>query len=168
MFMKLSKRDLFEVMRNMVYVYSSAWFKSEWIASKEVGLEIFLSQDFIKLFREFGEKEARILVERSIVSGRDADSIIKALSLSHWALFEKIELKKISDNKVRMRTIDCTRQKYAIKKWGTEYPCKNLGFSKESRTGFVKVINPSAEVKCIFAHQTPDQKMFQKTYHANG
>jgi hypothetical protein len=72
----------------MVYTYSSAWFKSEWIVIEKLGKDMLLSQDFIDLFRDFGTKEAKILVDLSIVSGKDVDSIIKALSLSHWALFE--------------------------------------------------------------------------------
>ncbi len=155
MFQELSKRELFEVMKNMVHVYSSAWFKSEWIAIEKFGVDSFLSQDFTDLFRDFGFKEAKILVDLSIVSGKDVDSIIKALNLSHWALFEKIELNKLSDSAVRMRTIDCSRQKYAIRKWGIEYPCKNLKFSQESRIGFAKAINPLAEVKCGFCPPDP-------------
>ncbi|MGB9714514.1 MAG: DUF6125 family protein [Candidatus Bathyarchaeales archaeon] len=155
MFEKLSKRELFEVMKNMVHVYSSAWFKSQWIAMKKVDMDAFPAEDFIELFKDFGFREAKILVERSIVSGKDADSIIKALSLSHWALFENITLEKLSENAVRMRTINCSRQKYAVKKFGTEYPCKNVGFSQESRLGFVRAINPLATVECVFCPPDP-------------
>jgi hypothetical protein len=155
MFEKLSKRELFEVLKNMVHVYSSAWFKSEWIAIEKIGVDTFLVEDFVELFKDFGFREAKILVERSIVSGKDADSIIKALSLSHWALFENITLEKLSNGSVRMRTINCSRQKYAVKKMGTEYPCKTLGFSQESRLGFVKAINPLATVECVFCPPNP-------------
>lgn len=155
MFEKLSKKELFEVLKNMVHTYSSAWFKSEWIAMEKVGMDAFLVEDFVELFKDFGFREAKILVERSIVSGRDADSIVKALSLSHWALFENITLEKLSNNAVRMRTIDCSRQKYAMKKLGTTYPCKIVGFSQESRLGFVRAINPSAEVQCVFCPPDP-------------
>jgi len=155
MFDKLSRKELFEVMKNMVHVYSSAWFKSQWIATEKFGVDGFPVQDFVELFRDFGSKEAKILVERSIVSGKDADSIVKALSLSHWALFENITLEKLSDNAVRMRTIDCSRQKYAVKKLGVEYPCKNLGFSQESRLGFVRAVNPFAEIECVFCPPDP-------------
>lgn len=156
MFEKLPKQDLFEVLKNMVLVYSSSWFKSEWIAIKKLGIENFQGQEFGELFEEFGAREAKILVERSIVTGKDADSIIKALKLSHWALFENITLEKLSENTIRMRTINCSRQKYAIKKLGTTYPCRDVGFPYESRLGFVKAINPSSEVKCIFC--PPNQR----------
>ncbi|MGQ9641479.1 MAG: hypothetical protein ACUVUF_05055 [Candidatus Bathycorpusculaceae bacterium] len=118
MFKELSRHELFEVMKNMVHVYSSAWFKSEYIAFEKFGMDGFLSQDFVELFRDFGLKGAKMLVDLSIVSGKDADSIIKALSLSHWALFENITLEKLADNTVIMRTIDCSRQRYAKKNWG--------------------------------------------------
>jgi hypothetical protein len=155
MFEKLSKSELFDVMKNMVFVYSSAWFKSERIIIEKFGVESLLSRDFIELFRDFGWKEAKVLVDLSIVSGKNADSIVKALGLSHWALFENITLEKLSDNAVKMRTIDCSRQKYAVKKCGVEYPCKDLKFSYESRLGFVRAINPSADVKCIFCPPDP-------------
>ncbi|MEM2975659.1 MAG: DUF6125 family protein [Candidatus Bathyarchaeia archaeon] len=156
MFKKLSKHELFEVLKNMVLVYSSSWFKSEWIAVKKFGIENFQGKEFSELFKEFGAREAKILVERSIVTGKDADSIIKALKLSHWALFENITLKKLSVNMVRMRTIGCSRQKYAIKKLGAPYPCRDIGFPYESRLGFVKTINPSAEVERIYC--PPDER----------
>jgi len=155
MFKKLSKRELFEVLKNMVQVYSSAWFKSEWIAVKKFGIEGFQASEFAELFKEFGAREAKILADLSIVSGKDANSIIKALNLSHWALFENITLEKLSNNTIRMRTINCSRQNYAMKKLGIEYPCKNIGFPYESRLGFVKAVNPSAEVQCIFCPPDP-------------
>ncbi|MBS7636359.1 hypothetical protein KEJ37_03295 [Candidatus Bathyarchaeota archaeon] len=156
MFKKLSKRELFEVLKNMALAYSSSWFKSEWIAVKKLGIENFQGREFAELFKEFGAREAKILVERSIVTGRNADSIIKALKLSHWALFESITLEKLSDSMVRMRTINCSRQKYAIKKLGIPYPCRDIGFPYESRSGFVRAINPSAEVERVFC--PPDQR----------
>jgi len=156
MFKKLSKRELLAVLKNMVLVYSSSWFKSEWIAAKKFGIENFQSREFAELFKEFGAREAKILVEHSIVTGKDADSIIKALRLSHWALFEDITLEKLSDTTVRMRTINCSRQNYAMKKLGVTYPCRDVGFPYESRLGFVKAINPSAEVERVFC--PPDER----------
>jgi hypothetical protein len=154
-FKKLSKRELFEVLKNMVQVYSSAWFKSEWIAIKKFGVDSFQASEFAELFKEFGAREAKILVDLSIVSGKDADSMIKALNLSHWALFENITLEKLSNNIIRMRTINCSRQNYVMKRLGMEYPCKNIGFPYESRLGFVKAVNPSAKVQCIFCPPDP-------------
>ncbi|MEM3730489.1 MAG: DUF6125 family protein [Candidatus Bathyarchaeia archaeon] len=155
MFHELSKEELFAVMKNLVHIYSSAWFKSQRIIIEKHGLNDFFSQDFNELFRNFGANEAKKLVELSVVKGGDIDSIIKAFRLSHWALFENVDLKKLNDNVARMRIIDCSRQKYAIKKWGTYYPCKDLNFSRESRVGFVKAINPKAEVKCNFCPPDP-------------
>lgn len=155
-FKMLTKRELFEVLKNMVLVYSSAWFKSEWIAVKKFGFESFQGQEFADLFKEFGSREAKILVEHSILTGKDADAIIKALKLSHWALFENITLEKVSGNIVRMRTINCSRQNYSMKKLGITYPCRDIGFPYESRLGFVKAINPSAEVERVFC--PPDER----------
>jgi hypothetical protein len=154
-FERLSKHELFQVLKNMVQVYSSAWFKSEWIAVKNFGFNCFQDSEFAELFKEFGAKEAKILVELSIVSGKNADSIIKALNLSHWALFENITLEKLSEHTIRMRTINCSRQSYTMKKFGKAYPCKVVGFPHESRLGFVKAINSSAEVWCVFCPPDP-------------
>ncbi len=143
-------------MKNLIHIYSSAWFKSERLAIEKYGLNAFLTQEFNELFREFGAKESRKLKELGIVSGTDIDSIIRGLQFSHWALFEKIKLTKLSNNAAKMGTIGCTRQKYAKKKWGTEYPCKGLNFSLESRIGFVNSINPEAKVECNFC--PPDSK----------
>lgn len=159
MFEKLSKHELFEVLKNMVQAYSSAWFKSEWIAVKKFGMDGFEGHEFAQLFKEFGAREAKILVELSIISGKNADSIIKALSLSHWALFEDITLEKLSNKTVRMRTINCSRQNYTLRKYKVAYPCKEIGFPYESRLGFVKAINPSAEVQCVFC--PPDKRPTQ-------
>jgi len=157
-FDELSRDKLFAVMKNLVNTYSWGWLNSQLVATEKYGLDALLDEDFTEFFRDFGSKQSRKLVELSIVSGTDIDSIIKGLQLSHWALFENIELTKLSDNIVRMRTIDCSRQRYIRTTWGTEYPCKNLKFSSESRIGFVKEINPRAEVKCSFCPPDPRPK----------
>ena len=162
MFLKLSKKELLEVLKNLAHVYSSAWFKSEKIVIEKYGLDTTLGGEFLQLFRDFGFREAKKLVDLDIIKGSDAGSIIKGLSLSHWVLFENIELEKISSRSVRMRTLACSRQRYAQNQWGSEYPCKNLDFSIESRIGFVKAINPRAEVKCVFCPPDPKPKGVNK------
>ena len=158
MFRELSKDKLFALMKNLVNTYSWAWLQSELMATEKYGLDDVLGGEFNEFFREFGSREGRKLVELSIVSGTGVDSIIKGLQLSHYALFENVELKKLSDSTVSMRTIDCSRQRYIRAKLGTVYPCKNFHFSRESRTGFVKAINPRAEVKCSFCPPDPRPK----------
>ncbi len=149
---------MFAVMKNFVLTYNWAWFKGMRMAIEKYGLDVFLNEEHTKLLREFGSRQSRKLVELSIVSGKDVDSIIKGLRLSYWALFEDVELTKLSDSVARMRTIDCSLQRNTKKKWGTEYPCKTLGFSLTIRTGFVKAINPKAEVKCNFSPPDPRPK----------
>jgi hypothetical protein len=151
LFLELSKDELFAVMKNLVYTFNWGWLKSERLAIERCGLEAFLGEEFTRVFRQFGSKQAKKLVKLSIISGTNLDSIIKGLQLSHWALFEKIELEKLSENTVRMRTIDCSLQQDSRRKRGTEYPCNYLGFSSESRRGFVQTINPRAKVKCIYS-----------------
>ena len=151
MFLELSKDELFEVMKNLAYTFNWGWLKSERLAIEKYGLDVFLSEEFLELFREFGSKQSRRLVQLSIISGTDMDSIIRGLQLSHWGLFENVKLDKLSQNVVRMRTIECSLQAYTKRKLGTEYPCRNLHFALQSRKGFVKAINPKTEVKCNFS-----------------
>ncbi|MGD8564838.1 MAG: DUF6125 family protein [Candidatus Bathyarchaeota archaeon] len=162
MFLQLPKKKLLEVLKNLAHVYSSAWFKSEKIVIEKYGLDATLGGEFLQLFRDFGFREAKKMVDLNIIKSSDADSIIKGLSLSHWALFENIELEKISNKSVRMRTLDCSRQRYAKNQWGSEYPCKNMDFSIESRIGFVKAINSRAEVNCVFCPPDPKPKDVNK------
>lgn len=155
-FDELSRDELFAVMKNMVYTFNWAWLKSEREVIEEYGLDpAVLGEQFIELFREFGSRQSRKLVKLSIVSGTNSDSVIKALQLSHCSLFENVELNKLSHNIVRMRTIDCSLQRNSITKWGMKHPCKNLHFSLEWRTGFVREINPRAEVKCSYCPPDP-------------
>ena len=154
-FQNLSKEKLFEVMKTLAYAFNKAWLKSERLAIQKCGLDAFLGEEFNEVFQEFGSIQSKKLKELSIVSGTDVDSIIKALRLSQWALFEDIDLTKLSGSVIRMRTIGCSLQRYARKKWGTDYPCKNLDFSLEGRRGFVKAINPRAEVECNFCPPDP-------------
>jgi len=166
LFHELSKDKLFEVMKNLVFTYNWAWFKGMQEAIEKYGSDAFLKEErtellsliSTELLKEFGSRQSRKLVELSIVSGTDVDSIIKGLRFSYWALLENVELTKLSDSVARMRTIDCSLQRNARKKLGTEYPCKTFGFSLAARTGFVKAINPRAEVKCIFCPPDPRPK----------
>jgi len=158
MFRKLSEDQMFEVMKNLAYAFNWGWLKSERLAIEKYGLEVFLGQEFLDLFREFGSRQCRKLLELSVVSGTDADSVIRGLKLSHWALFENVELTKTSDEVVRMRTVNCSLQSYAKKKLGTVYPCKNLHFALEARKGFVKTINARATVECAFSPPDPKPK----------
>ncbi|MGD8544644.1 MAG: DUF6125 family protein [Candidatus Bathyarchaeota archaeon] len=157
MFLTLSKDELFEVMKNLSYAFNWGWLKSERLAIEKYGLAVFLSEEFLKVFREFGSRQSRKLLELSIITGTGVDSIIKALQLSHWGLFENIKLDKLSKNVARMRTIECSLQAYTQRKLGTEYPCRNLHFALQSRKGFVQAINPKAEVTCNFS--PPDTRL---------
>ena len=157
-FDELSRDRLFAIMKNLVLSYNWAWFKGTQITIEKYGLDALSDEEHTELLREFGSRQSRKMVELPIVSGMDADSIIKGLQLSYWALFENIELTKLSESVVRMRTIDCSLQRNTKKKWGMEYPCKTLGASFATRTGFVKAINPQAEVECKFSPPDPRPK----------
>ncbi len=157
-FLELSKDEMFEIMKNLAYTFNWGWLKSERLAIEKYGLDAFLGEEFLDIFREFGSRQSKRLMELSVISGTDSDSIIRGLKLSHWGLFEDIQLEKLSDNVVRMRTINCSLQTYSKRKFGTEYPCRHLHFALQSRTGFVKAINPKAKVKCNFSPPDPRPK----------
>ena len=157
-FKELSKDDLFAVLKTLAYAFNKSWLKTEKLAIQKFGLNAFIGEEFIKVFHEFGAIQSKKLKELSILSGTDIDSIIKGFKLSQWALFENIDLRKLSDNTVKMRTINCTLQRYTKAKWQTDYPCKDFGFSLEARRGFVKEINPKAEIKCSFSPPDPRPK----------
>ncbi len=108
MFLSLSKDELFEVMKNLAYTFNWGWLRSERLAIEKYGLDAFMGEEFLKLFRGFGSRQAKKLVELSIVTGNDVDSIIRGLQLSHWGLFEDIKLEKLSQKVIRMRTINCS------------------------------------------------------------
>lgn len=55
MFAQLSKRELFEVMKNLAYAFNWGWLKSEQLGIEKYGLEAFLGEEFLQLFREFGQ-----------------------------------------------------------------------------------------------------------------
>jgi hypothetical protein len=157
LFLELSKDELFAVMKNLVYTFNWAWIRSEMAIAEEYSLDAAaIGEQLTELFREFGSRQARKLVDLSIISGTDVDSIIKGFQFSHWSLFENIELTRLSDSVARMRTIDCSLQRNSRAKWGMAYPCKNIKFSSEWRIGFAKGINSKAEVKCSYC--TPDPR----------
>ena len=86
------------------------------------------------------------------------DRLIQFLEHSHWCAFENIEITKLSDTRMRMRTLDCTAQK-AAKKWGMD--CYECGpGALRLRSGFFGWINPRARVTPAF---TPPEKAGEGT-----
>jgi len=149
---QLSKDQVYSIMLELLYTLNYGWFlMEEWIKKncpEKVG-----GEDFLNMLEQFGGYEAKRL-EKTIQSKREGvDRLIQFLEHSHWCAFEQIEIMKLSDTRMRMRTLNCTSQK-AAKKWGSDfYECGPSAL--KIRSGFFGWINPRARVTSVFM---PPQK----------
>jgi hypothetical protein len=148
-----SKEHLHEVSRELLFSLNYMWFLMEgWV--KENCPEKIADESFIQLNEDFGTYEAARLQRVVKTEKQGIDLIVEFLKRSHWAAFEDLELKKISDTELRMRTKNCTAQK-ASKKWGMEYyECGKMGLLL--RGSFFKKIDPRARVARVFT--PPDSR----------
>ncbi|MBN2033268.1 MAG: hypothetical protein JW836_08335 [Deltaproteobacteria bacterium] len=149
---QLSKDQVHSVMLELLYSLNYMWFLMEdWIKNncpEKVGRE-----DFLNLSQQFGRFEAKRLEKTIQGKPEGVDRLIRFLKHSHWCAFEQIEITKVSDIAMRMRTLNCTAQR-AAKKWGMEcYECGPGGL--KIRSGFFGWIDPRARVTRVF---TPPQE----------
>ncbi len=144
---QLSKENVYNVMLQVLYSFNFVWFKFEdWAQNNH--REEFESELFRKLYEDFGSNEARRLASTLHISGQEVNDIIEILRCSHWAIFENIEVTKLTEKKLSMRTIDCSAQR-AAKKAGHEYhDCRIVGHLL--RKGFFRAINRDVDVQRIF------------------
>ena len=143
----LSKDTVYNVMRELLYSFNYMWFLFEDVVKRmhPEGLE---SEEFMRLNEEFGLYEAKRLSRVIDSSAGGIDGMIELLKHSHWAVFENIEIKRITKKNFRMRTIECSTQK-AAKRWGMEYrACGPTG--SLIRIGFFKRVNEKVKVQRIF------------------
>ena len=150
---KWSKERVHEVMLELLTGFNYMWFlMEEWL--KKHCPEKATGEEFLALSGEFGAYEAKRLarVIREPLAG--VDRLMEFLRHSHWRAFEDLEITKISDKQISMRTVGCTAQK-AAKKWGVEYyPCGDGGL--RLRQGFFAAVDPSAKVERVFT--PPDER----------
>jgi hypothetical protein len=152
---ELPKEKMFAVMRGIVGTMSYLAFAYEELAEEKVGQGMFFEQSYIDMAKEFGGREARVLKRASVITTEGLDAIVEALIYSHWALYENLEITKLTEKVIRLRTLNCTTQRYVLT--GREgFPCKNFGLN--SRLGFVQGINPNAELRCVFCPPEPRPK----------
>jgi hypothetical protein len=148
-----SKEQVYRVMQELLYSFNYMWFLMEdWIQTHCP--EKADSEAFHKMSEDFGAYQAKRL-EKTIESPAEGiDRLVQFLRHSHWFAFEDIELERVSDRELRMRTRNCTAQK-AAKKWGMEcYDCSRAGL--RLRQGFFARVNPTAHVTRI--HTPPDER----------
>ena len=142
-----SKDHVYEVMRELLYSFNYMWFVvEEWV--RKTPPDELNGEAFQEFSEQFGSYEAVRLARVSDPPEEAIDKIIYFLERSHWAVFEDIEITKISESELRMRTLGCTSQK-AARKWGMEYyECGQAGL--RLREGFFKEISPEARVTRVF------------------
>ncbi len=148
-----NKERVHAVMRELLFSFNYMWFLMEdWI--KQNCPDKINDEGLQKLSEIFGGYEAKRL-EKTIDEKKEGiDRIIQFLDHSHWRVFEDIDLTRISDRQLRMRTLRCSAQK-AAKKWGMDcYNCSTP--AARIRRGFFEKINPTAQVTRIFT--PPDQR----------
>lgn len=144
----LTKETLYAVMRDLLYSLNYGWFRlEELLTTKDP--EMPQSEEYLGLIREFGSYEVKRLSKTLNLSGGGIDSLVELLKHSHWAVFENIEAKKLTEKSFRMRTIECSAQK-AAKRWGMEYYDCKLGGSA-GRAGFFGEANQNVKIQRIFA-----------------
>ena len=144
---ELSKETVYNVMRELLYSLNYAWFMFEDMLKNKIP-EAFESEEYRRLQEEFGSYEAQRLARVLDISAGGVDDLIRFLKHSHWAVFEEIQIEKLTEKSFKMRTLECSTQK-AAKKWGIEY--YNCGLTGALiRTGFYKKVNESAKVQRVF------------------
>jgi hypothetical protein len=143
----LSKDHVYEIMRELLYSFNYMWFVVEgWV--KNTPPEELKAEAFLDFSEQFGSYEVLRLAKVLDPPEGEIERFICFLERSHWAVFEDVELTKISDSELRMRTRGCTSQK-AARKWGMGYyECGQAGL--RLREGFFREINPKARVTRVF------------------
>ena len=144
----LSKESVYNVMSGLLYSLNYGWFLLEdFMRAKHP--ELLKDEDYLKVNENVGSYEAKRLSKSLDISGDSVDNLMHLVKYSHWAVFENIEIKKLTETSFRMRTIGCSAQG-AIHKWGLEhYDCRLAGL--QLRQGFFNGANKNAEVERIFS-----------------
>jgi len=144
---RLSKEQVYNIMSELLYSFNYVWFMFEKFIKNKYP-DAFESEEFLKLNEEFGEYEAKRVSKALSISTGEIEDLIRLVKHSHWAVFENIEITKLTEKSFRMRTIECSTQK-AAKRWGMEYyDCGLTG--SFARNGFYQYLNKNAKIQRIF------------------
>lgn len=144
---KLNKEAVYRVMRELLYTLN-------WL---HVQLELLLrtkypegvhNEELFSLHERVGSYEANRLSRVLNIPGGGIDALMELVRHSHWAVFENIEVKKLTESSFTMRTIECSTQK-AWEQWGMgRLECGRSNLL--ARSGFFKAANQKANVKKVF------------------
>ena len=147
-----SKQRVHSVMMELLYSFNFMWFLMEEFIKKNCPEDV-AREGLLILSEQFGAYEAKRLEKTVQGDSEGIDRLIRFLEHSHWCAFENIEVTKLSDTSLRMRTLNCTAQK-AARKWGMEFYECGAG-ALRIRSAFFRHINPKSVVTPVF---TPPQK----------
>ncbi|MBC8274180.1 MAG: hypothetical protein H8E40_04345 [Chloroflexi bacterium] len=144
----LSKETVYNVMTELLYSFNfMVYLFEDWVKTKHP--EEFESEEFRRLYGEFGSYQAKRLCKALDISGGGIDVLIKLMKHSHWTVFENIEVEKLTEKSFRMRGIQCSAQK-AAKRWGMEYNDCRIRSSRFCN-GLFRVANQNVKVRQVFA-----------------
>ena len=143
----LNKDTVYNLMEELLYSfnYMLVLFKG-WVRRKHP--EEFKSEEFCRLYEKFGSYQAKRLSKALDISAQGVDILIQLLKHSHWAVFENIEVKKLTEKSFRMRTIECSLQRAAERRETGYYDCRLVG--SLLRSGFFKRVDQNVRVQRIF------------------
>ena len=153
----MDKKAVHDVMLDLLYSINVGWYKLN-THLKEIYLSLNIdsesNKDLIQVSEDLGHYEAKKLRKTLDIKGTDIDSMMKVLKHSHWFAFEDMQVEKLTDKCIRMRTIDCSTQRAMKEMGGASYDCTGPR-NRAVRRGFFTEINSSAKVKRIFAPPEP-------------
>ncbi len=145
---QLEKDTLYNVMLQQMYSLNHMWLMLELYVAEKAPRD-YGTDEYYQLYEDYGSHEARRLARVLSLPGEDIQNLADYLRHSHWAIFETIDITKLSETSLRMRTRDCTAQKTA-RKWGLDhYDCGTGGL--RVRTGFFRTLNSRATVQRVYA-----------------
>jgi len=143
----LTKETTYLVMRELLYTLNWLHIQLTLLLSTKYPQEMS-SKELHTIHETVGSHEAKRLSRVLNISGEGVDALMQLARYSHWAVFENIEVTKLTERSFRMRIIECSTQK----SWGRQglgrYDCGSP--SLLARSGFFKATNPKAKVSKIF------------------
>ena len=143
----LSKEAVYNLMTELLYSLNYSLFRFEdWLRTRYP--EELEGEELHRLYKESGSYEAKRLCKALNTSGGGVDTLIHLLRHSHWAVFENIEARRLTERSFIMRTIECSAQR-AAQRWGTEYYDCRLTASL-IRAGFFEALNHNVKIQRIF------------------
>ena len=143
----LEKEQILELLRRII-THTNVWSYRLEQALTEMGMD---EKDRSELSRqmneEFGRRQARGLVRMGLIDKAGIDAVIQALSYSHWAVLENLQVEKVDEKRARFGVIGCTTIK-ALEGTEEQFDCHKMG--PVIRQSFIQGIVPEARVSRLF------------------